>query len=227
MGLYSPVLALPSAKKRFTTFLGVLSLWLLADKALAAPDLQTILTNISNIIVPLTAMVLLISYAAGAWMIIRALILLKNVGNISTSHQAQPGEMGKPLMLLVVGAVLCYLPTSTDALTNSLFSTGASIFGNGSINYQNLGTGATLLNYYPGGDTFGQQWQALANTLVLYIQFVGLLAMIKGWFILSHAAGQGGQQDAVAKGFTHIIGGIIAMNFVQAMNVLYNTIFNG
>ncbi len=186
-------------------------------------DLQTILTNVSNIIVPLTAMVLMISFASGIYMIFHALTEMKKFGTVSMG-QAQPGELSGPLMQLIIGAVLIYLPTSTDTMMNSIFSTSASIFGSGSINYQNLGTGSTLLGY-AGGDSFSQQWASLANTLVLYIQFIGLLSMIKGWFILSKAGGQGAQPGSVARGFTHVIGGVIAMNFIGAVNVISNTIF--
>lgn len=189
------------------------------------PDIQAILTNVSNIIVPLTALVLTISFVAGVFFIFQALVALKNAGqNVGTSSQSQTGEMSGPLLKLCIGAILIYLPSSTDALTNSLFNTGSSLFGSGSINYQNLGVGSTLLSY-GGGNSFGQQWASLANTLVLYIQFIGLLSMLKGWFILAESTGHGAQQGTVGKGFTHVIGGIIAMNFVTAMTIINNTIF--
>jgi intracellular multiplication protein IcmC len=197
-------------------------LYFVYENAYAA-DIQTILNNVSGIIVPLTAMVLMISYAAGIYMIIHALTLMKKFGNMSM--QAQPGELGGPLMQLVVGAVLIYLPTSTDALTNSLFGSSNSIFGSGSsINYSNAGYGSEILGYLPT-DSFAQQWASMANTLVLYIQFVGLLSFVKGWFILSKSAGHGAQPGTVSKGITHIIGGIIAINFISAVNIISNTIF--
>jgi intracellular multiplication protein IcmC len=188
------------------------------------PDIQMILTNISNVIVPLTALALTISFTAGVFFIFQALIALKNFGHVGMAGQSQPGEFSKPLLKLLIGAILIYLPSSTDALTNSLFNTGSSLFGSGSINYQNLGSGSTLLGY-GGASSFGQQWAALANTLVLYIQFIGLLSMLKGWFILASSTGQNAQQGNVAKGFTHVIGGIIAMNFITAVNIINNTIF--
>jgi intracellular multiplication protein IcmC len=188
-----------------------------------AADIQTVLTNMSNIIMPLTAMVLMISYAAGVYMIIHALTMFKKFGNVSM--QAQPGELSGPLMQLIVGAVLIYLPTSTDTLTNSLFGTTASIFGYGTdINFANAGTGSQILGYLPT-NSFGQQWAAMANTLVLYIQFLGLLSFVKGWFILSKSAGHGAQPGMFAKGVTHVLGGIVAINFVGVVQIISNTIF--
>lgn len=221
MGWFSRVRALLSVRRsRLWACLGFL-LYFVSETAYAA-DIQTILNNISSIIIPLTAMVLMISYAAGIYMVIHALTMFKKFGNMSM--QAQPGEFSGPLMQLVVGAVLIYLPTSSEFLTNSLFGTSSSIFSSSSVNYSNVGYGSEILGYLPT-DTFSQQWAAMANTLVLYIQFVGLLSFIKGWFILSHSAGHGAQQGNFAKGITHIIGGIVAINFVSAVNIISNTIF--
>ena len=64
----------------------------------------------------------------------------------------------------------------------------------------------------------------MANTLVLYIQFVGLLSFVKGWFILSKSVGYGAQQGSVSKGVTHILGGIVAINFISMVNIINNTI---
>lgn len=212
---YSPARVSASAK------FAVIALWFFSGTALAA-DIQAVLANLGRVIVPLTAMILTISFAGGIYMIFHALTMFKKFGNMSM--QAQPGELAGPMMQLLVGAVLIYLPTSSDILMSSLFGTSNSLFGDGSINYQNLGSGSSLLGYATGGN-FSQQWAALANTLVLYIQFLGLLSFVKGWFILSKSVGQGSQPDMKAKGITHVIGGIIAMNFVGAVNIIMNTVY--
>lgn len=191
-----------------------------------AVDLQTALQNLSNIIVPLTALVLVASYIAGIVMIFSGLMHMKKLGNVGT-QTSQPGEFGGPFLKIIIGGILIYLPTSTDVLMNSLFSTGTAIFSGGGVaslsDYQSLGVGATLLGY-TGSDALSAQWQSLANTLVLYIQFLGLLSFIKGWFIMSHAGGQGAQQGSFGKGLTHIIGGIIAINFTGVVTLIGNTI---
>lgn len=223
IALFSRVRALLSISlnSRLWTYLGCL-LYFVSENAYAA-DIQTILNNVSRIIVPLTTMVLIISYMSGVWMMINALTKLKKFGNMSM--QAQPGELGGPLIKLAVGAVLIYLPSSTDALTASLFGASDSIFGSsGGVNYRNVGYGSEILGYLPA-DSFGQQWAAMANTLVLYIQFVGFLSFVKGWFILSKSAGQSGQQGSAGKSFTHILGGIMAINFISMARIINNTIF--
>lgn len=219
---------IPEAVVRLVVRLSVAALFLLQSQNVYAIDLQTALTNLSNVIIPLTGLVLMSSYVAGVFMIFQGIMLMKKMGGIGSSTTAQPGELGGPLVKIIVGAILIYLPTSTDAFMNSIFATGATIFSSGGTttlqDYQGLsGPGASLLGYV-SGDVMSQTWQSLANTLVLYIQFIGLLSFVKGWFIMSHATGQGSQPGNFAKGLTHIIGGIIAINFVGMVNLLSNTI---
>ncbi len=190
----------------------------------AAPDIQTIMSNLSHVIVPITITVLTISYAAGVHFIFSGIMMMKKMGNFAT-QQSQPGDLSGPFIKILVGSALIYLPSSTDTMTNAIFESGISLFGGGGPNYSNLGSGSSLLGYM-GSDSLSQQWIAIANTLVLYIQFLGLLSFIKGWFIISSTAEHSAQPGTVSKGVTHIIGGIVAMNFVTATNVIYNTIFS-
>jgi intracellular multiplication protein IcmC len=127
-------------------------------------------------------------------------------------------------MELLVGSVLIYLPSSTDLMLNSLFNTGTTLFGgSATFNYQNLGEGASILNY---GNTssFDAQWAALANTLVLYCQFFGFLSFVRGWFILSKSAGQGAQPGSFGKAMAHIIGGALLINLIEVTELIRNTI---
>jgi hypothetical protein len=205
-----------------------LFVYLLSSNAYGA-DLQQVLTRLSNVIVPLTSLVLVFSYIAGITFIFKGIVLFKKFGTTGMS-QAQPGEFSGPLMKIIIGAILIYLPTSTDILMNSLFTTGTSIFSSGSVaslsDYTALGAGSSLLSYGTG-DSLSATWQSLADTLVLYIQFLGLISFLKGWFIMSHSTGQGAQPGSFSKGLTHIIGGIIALNFVGVVNIINTTIYGG
>jgi hypothetical protein len=117
-----------------------------------------------------------------------------------------------------------YLPTTNSMFLNSIFGTSAtSIFSSSSIDYTQLGKGQSLLGYVSGG-SFEQQWAQFANTLVLYIQFIGLLAFIKGLFMLAKGGQHNAQPGTLSKGLTHMLGGAIAMNFVTFVNILYNTV---
>lgn len=191
--------------------------------ALAAPDITTILINLRHLLGPLITLLLIISYAAGIFMIIRALSLLRNFG----SSQARPGEMVGPLVYILVGAVLIYLPSTTDVMSRTIFGTNmTTVVTGGNINLAAQGRASNvILNYSP--TTIEDQWADIVDTVVLYMQFIGFLAFVRGWFIISHAGQPGAQPGNIPKGLTHIIGGIIAVNFMPMINALSNTVFGG
>lgn len=183
--------------------------------------MSTVLANISSIIVPLTALATFISWIIGAFMIFKAVMMLRKFGQQQTSMHENTG----PLVYLIVGAILVYIPSSTDVMLNSFFNTTNSIFDWGNnINYQQMGQGSDLLGYV-SGQSLSAQWGDLANTLVLYVQFVGYLSFIKGWIMLSKmGSSQGSQQGAFTKGLIHIIGGVVAINVVGTYHILQNTV---
>lgn len=211
--------------KNCLPYIGVmLLLFLFSSNVYAASDLPTILANVRRVIVPLTSMLLMISFVIGIAMIFSALAKMKKFGMMMTM-MSQPGELGGPLVGIIVGAVLVYLPTSTNFLMNSLFSSANSIFGGaGGINYQAMGQGASLLSY-SGSGGLNSLWADLANTLVLFIQFLGFVSFIKGMLILSKSATPGHQPGTFSKGLTHVIGGVVLINFIGAVNVLKNTVY--
>lgn len=209
---------------RMLSLFGLAFLLLSFPNPAYAADIQTVLTNLTSIVAPLTLMVLIISYVAGIFYIFKSISMMKKFGMMS---QTQHGEFSGPMLQLVVGTALIFLPTLTDVSMASLFGETASIFSGGSVDYTQLGTGSTLLSY---GANAGveQQWANFANVLVLYIQFLGFLSFVKGWFLIAKVGSPGGaQQGGFAKGITHVIGGIVAVNIVGVFNILYNSIIGG
>lgn len=194
-------------------------IFLISDTAYAASDITVILTNLTRIFAPLTLLVLIISYVAGIFYIFRALVLFKKFG----MGQAQ-GDMGQPLLYLAVGTVLIFLPTTTDVTMNSLFGQTTSLFAGGSVNYGGLGTGQSLMSYGDPG-SIGTQWANLANTLVLYMQFLGFISFVRGWFIIAKSGTPNQQGGGFSKGITHIVGGIALVNIVSVANILKATIW--
>lgn len=232
MGWYSPTLAsrldnrLDSGLNKTFGYLFfliiLLGLCCFSDNAFAVPDLTTVLRNIQKVIQPITALICIISYIAGIFMVFKAIIKLKRMGGMGTQMMMQPGDMVTILVNFLVGAVLLYIPTSSDILTNSLLGESKSLFGGGtSIDYAGLGTGAEVMQYTNSSNV---QWAEVANTLMLYIQFFGFVSFIKGWFLISKLGAQGTQQGTGAKGVVHIVGGIIAMNFTTVVDILRNTV---
>ncbi len=206
----------------FSLFLVFAILFSSSDAAYAA-DISTVLNNLRKVLKPLTVVLLFISFLVGTFMIFRAIVLFKKFG-MSMNMQTQPGEFAGPITYLIVGAALIYLPTTTDMMMNAIFGGSTSLFGGGTLDYTAYGQGSQLLGYVTTG-AVEQQWADLANTLILYIQFLGLLSFIKGWIMLGKAGQAGAQPGSFSKAMTHIIGGIIAVNFVGMVTILRNTIY--
>ena len=188
-----------------------------------AADLQDILVNLRSVLGPIMTLLLIISYIAGIVMIIRGLAQLKSFGG----QQAKPGEFTGPLVYIIVGTVLLYLPSTTDVVTRTIFGTdAASIVEGSSINLSALGQASDKLMGYAPVAIEGQ-WADLIDTIILYVQFIGFVAFIRGWFIIAHAGQSGAQPGNISKGVTHIIGGIIAVNFLPMVDILHTTVFGG
>jgi intracellular multiplication protein IcmC len=166
---------------------------------------------------------LVFSFVAGVYMIWHAITMMKKFGMMN-SMQSQPGEFTGPITYMIVGAILIWIPTTSNLLTETIFGSGSpELFTGNSFDYSALGSGSQLLAYTTGS-SLQAQWSAIADTLVLYIQFIGLIAFIRGWIIISKATQTGAQPGSVSKGVTHIIGGIIAINFVQFIKLLQATL---
>ena len=193
-----------------------------ASSPITQMDIQTILTNLSKVLNPVMVTLMVFSFVSGIFFIMKALITLKSF-TMPITQQTKPGELTGPMVHLIVGAVLIWIPTSTQIISNTLFGGGqASIFAGSTVNLGAMGpASATLMSFAPVA--VESQWATMLNTIVLYMEFIGFIAFLRGWFILAHS-GQGGQQDGVSKGVIHIIGGILAINFLPLVNVVENTI---
>lgn len=199
-------------------------LMLLAEPAHAGiTDLADMLKNLRQLLGPLMTLLLMISYAAGIFFLIRGFGALRAFG----LQASKPGEMTGPMIYIIVGTVLVYLPSTTDIITHTIFGTDSgSVINAGNIDLSALGKASDkLLSYAPVA--IEGQWADLFDTIIMYVQFIGFLAFIRGWFIISHAGQPGTQPGSISKGVTHIVGGIIAVNFLPMVEILHNTLFGG
>lgn len=162
---------------------------------------QTMLYNISQQIPNLMRLATAIAYVLGMFMMVRGIMILKHAGEMrmQMSHEH---SIIKPIIYLVVGAMLTYLPSAVQV--------GLSTFWNdpnpyGYLNDQN-------------------EWFEFINVIFVIVQLVGVIAFIRGLNILSHLGGHGGHQGTFAKGLTHIIGGVLCINIYQFVQVIMVTL---
>lgn len=165
--------------------------------SLSAEDM---LVNIAQQIPNLMKLVTAIAYVLGMYFIFHAVIKFKHFGE-SRTMMSQEQSMVPPIVYLTVGAMLLYLPTAVQV--------GLSTFW-------------TLPNPY-GYLQASDQWGEFINVCYLIIQFVGVVAFIRGLVILSHVGSSHGQ-PYFAKGLTHIIGGIFCINIFGTVQMILNTL---
>ena len=212
---------------------------------LGTKDLHAILSNIRTIFPAVTSLILAISFLCGIGFMFRGVLMLRNFGQSQSMNRNN--EMFAPFLYMFVGSALIYLPSTTKSFSDTIFgmysnnifastntdevqmivlkhkgiggaSTGSNndLFIQNNVKFQENG-GQTLLGYLNSGGA-GTEWMDLMNTVVIFIQFVGFVAFIRGWFIISHSTGSGAQQGAFSKGLIHLIGGVIAINFIPFIN---------
>lgn len=207
--------------------LNVLILPSTAFAALTELDVQDILQNLQKVLNPALGLMLGISFIVGVVFVLRGLILLRSF-SLPMNQATRPGELSGPLISILVGSILIYIPTSTEVLSTTFFGNVPSIFpGTTSSTFvpriENLGRASDqIMGYAP--QSLESQWATLIDTVVFYMQFIGFLAFLRGWIIIAQAGQHHGQPGSISKGLIHIVGGILAINFLPLVDALSNTL---
>lgn len=180
-----------------------------------------VMRNLQNTVPAVVTLILMISFLLGIIFIHKGLSLLKKFG-LPPGHMMQQGELLQPLKYIFIGALLVYLPSTEVVFSNTLLGGNNASAIARTMDISKVGTISERMLGETGSSRLSSYWQEVINTLVLYIQVLGLVSFIRGWIIISKPA-QGGQ-GTVGKGITHIIAGIIAINFVDVVIILRNTV---
>lgn len=162
----------------------------------------SMLQNIASQVPQLTQLVTAIAYVAGMFLVLSGVIKLKHVGEMRT-QMSHEHSIAAPLITIAVGAMLIYLPTTV-----------------------NVGLATFWTDPNPYGYTSQEgQWEEFINACYVIIQFVGVVAFIRGLFLISKLGRQGGGHSGeLGKGLTHIIGGIFCINMYQTIQVILVTL---
>ena len=141
-------------------------------------------------------------YLTGIAFIFTGVNKLKKLGHRTAFMNVDSGVTG-PLIMLVLGALLIFFPSFLTVLNTSLF-------GKPEI---------AELAYDQGGDTLLDK----IGPMVVVIQLIGLIAILRGFLILTKVTGQGAQPGTISKGFIHIFGGVMAVNIVDTITIMVKT----
>jgi uncharacterized membrane protein HdeD (DUF308 family) len=167
-----------------------------------APSAATMLENFSETVPQFMQMVTAMAYVLGMFFIYRGVTALKAFGE-SRTQMSRQHELKGPIVLMTVGTLLLYLPTSVQS--------GLSTFW-------------TDANPYGYVDEAPDQWSALYQDCFMVIQLIGTVSFIRGLVIMSHLSEQSSQPGTLGRGVTHIIAGILCINLYDFLNAIATTL---
>lgn len=173
----------------------------------------SILDNLTPSLLELEKLVSGAAYLIGVMFLIKGVMALKHAGE-GKSHMSQGHSLKEPILYLSSGAMLIYLPTAMDVMLKTVYGS------TNILSYNSLESGNPIVDALFGSSgLFG-------GDLVIFIQLIGLIAFVRGWVMLAKSSTQqGGHQGGFGKAIMHIFGGILAINIVQTINIINNTLY--
>ncbi len=166
------------------------------------PTLDQVVKSISENIDKVMRMVTGFAYIIGTYFVIIGIIELKHFGESRTMMSSEHG-LKKPIMYILVGAALIYLPTTIKQGLYTLWDSPAP---------------------YAYVIEKGNAWSELIGDSFIILQLIGVIAFIRGLIMLTHLGGHGGQQGAFGRAMTHIIGGILCINMYDTVRMILATL---
>lgn len=168
---------------------------------------EQIIINISNSMGAVGNLVLGVAYMLGVVLIAAAFFKLRKLADYQRG-MFQPQEALSPFVNLVIGAGLVWMPAMFSA-------TSETLFGGVEASVLSVGSSAAQSGISP------EVIKALHNVLAV----IGMIAFVRGMMIItSSASGHGGQQGGLAKGITHIVGGVMCYHIDKVYSVLLATL---
>ncbi len=163
------------------------------------------LKNLAQSIDQVYTLVTAAAYVIGISFAFKALYSLKVYGELRTMMSSN-ASIKEPLTYLLVAAVFIYMPTAFGILMNTTFG------------QQNVLAYSQLPSAFDLSESNG------GFALLKLLQLIGVIAFVRGWVLLARSAGQGAQPGGFGKGLMHVFGGVLLMNIVGTITVVYNTL---
>jgi hypothetical protein len=149
-------------------------------------DITSILGNLSQSLYPVQRLITGGAYILGILFFITAIGKLRKIGD----HRAQSSSQEKmyaPMMYILFGSALLYLPTALTIMANTAFGSGNVL---------------TYTDYNP---------RNIYSAMGLIIRTAGILWFVRGCVLVAHASEPGEQHGS--KGLVFLLAGILAINF--------------
>lgn len=161
---------------------------------MSTPDLVTIIGNISQNLYPVRRLISGFAYLLGIVFFITAINKLYHIADRRSQSSSQE-KMYSPLIYLLMGTFLIYLPTVFPMMANTIFGAGNV------LTY----TKPTVGNIY--------------TSMGFIIRTAGLLWFVRGCVLMVNSGDPSAKQHG-SKGLAFIVAGILAMNFDSTVSAI-------
>lgn len=156
-------------------------------------DIITIIGNVSRSLYPIQQLITGGAYVLGVLFFVTAIMKFMKIADYRAQSSSQE-KMFSPMMYLLFGAILIYLPSALHVAANTAFGVG-NVLGYTSYDPTNI-----------------------YSSMGLLIRTAGVLWFIRGCVLVVHASEPGTQHGP--KGLVFIIAGILSMNFDNTISML-------
>jgi len=164
---------------------------------------------IENIRDPIRLVISLVAILAGLFFLISGLMKASKAGQDPKTNSIQT-----ILVHLGFGALLMTIGTNLDMML-------ASLFGGTEKAYElNWGTVEGILG--TKADEM-ERFKKAIHAALQFVQIVGLIAFVRGWLILKKVMDASGGNASLTQGLTHILGGCLAVNIGQFLELMDKT----
>ena len=174
-------------KRQFSVL--ALSLFSSPVFAQGVPGIGQMFANFASASVALTKLTAFISFFAGVYFLILALVKLKAYAE-SGGRDVKPSTI---LMIFLVSILMIVYPTTINITTHTLA----------------LGDNAGSLMSTAG--TGGQDVNSAINGVILFIQLVGHIGFLRGLFMLK-SVGEGSRDATIGRALIFLVAGAFAIN---------------
>jgi hypothetical protein len=171
---------------------------------------QLLINLVYNIKDPFTWMMSIGAFTFGVFLIFRGLVKAAKYGTDPKAY-----SIPNILIHLVVGTLLITVGQSLGMILFTLFGTDTI----------NPSSDVYSWNFIQQLNASEQFTTALIAALTFF-QLIGIIAFIRGWIIIKNAV-EGNGQATMAQGFTHVIGGVCAINIYGFLEIIDSTFGTG
>ncbi|MCE6959648.1 hypothetical protein LAZ40_11525 [Cereibacter sphaeroides] len=162
-------------------------------------DLLQIIQNVVGLLPDFSVFLYILSWVMGC------LFVATGIRNAAKRHQMgqSAGSWAAPFWTFVIGVMFVALPGLVASMTQTFFA-------------QEQPDASSIFAYAPatiGLLESGSPGRTMIEGIVLIVQFVGLIAVMRGLFLLNQSAQGAGGPKTFGPGATFVIAGIMAVNF--------------